>query len=1614
MPKQLNVNLAFTADTGQAKAQIEQLQNQLTSLINSTGKAGGLTLTKDIQQATIAAAQLKAQIKSATDVDTGKLDLTKFTQSMTQSGMSLKKYQQQLSQLGPAGDKAFSALAASINNADAKLNSSNALLTRFATTLKNTARWQISSSILHGFIGSVQAAYGYAQDLNQSLNNIRIVTGASVDEMSAFAAQANQAARALSTTTTSYTDAALIYYQQGIRDQEQIAQRTETTIKLANVSRQSAEEVSQEMTAIWNNFYDGSKSLEFYADAITALGATTASSSQEIATGLEKFAAISKTVGLSYEYATAALATITAQTRQSADTVGTGLRTLFSRLEGLKLGETLEDGVDLNKYSAALDAVGVQVLDINGDIRDMDSILDDLGSRWDQLSQAQKIALAQTVGGVRQYTNLIALMDNWDKMQQNVLTAQGAEGTLQEQADIYAESWEAAQKRVRAVAEDIYQSLFDDKFFIKLTNGLASFLNVIGDTIDGLGGMKGALLLIGSIVTKVFGQDMSNAIAKMTSGFQLAMMGGQQYVEQQRREVNNLLAQSNVAQGTTGGANIAVSYQEQAKIQNSYLDVAKNLSAEQQNIAQILLDQNRVLGENVRLQAELTQQAEKTAAAEERELIVTTSGKNNRMILENQFNQNRAQMQQAGAARTIDSQLSEALHGINWDSTDKGQEAIQRLNAELKTLEEGFAQVEVSAEDVLGTKLSQIFERLIKHSSEGSVSIKWLQKAWSSWTGEIGESGQKFETIIDELTRIKAAAQGIEEGSKEWDELRAKVEATAQAYARAGQESAEGARKTGMLVLNTKEAIQVFQQFQTTVSQKLGQGITALTSSLMSFGMALSSIKSLGSIWSNEDISLGDKLISTMTSLGIIVPSLTNAFKAQNREKIKGLLLTKAEGASLLGIQKVKTQEGVIRWVVVGAKKAEAKETEKNAAANTLETVTVGADAVGHTTLAAAIWEVVSAKLALLAEMLPYLAMMTIAIFTITAIIKIAKGLADVYNADALAANRAKESATQLAEQLQNTKQAYEDLKTTIENYQGSLDALKTLTKGTQEWKEQVRETNEQALKLINTFGLVRKDYDITPDGIIKIKDSALTEIEAKESERVARQQRISSIAQNQASQRQTQADLTAFKRQQHSESILLNALLGGASGFIAGNIPGALIGATIGGLGSSALNAVQDEKIDKAITRLTTGDLANGYSKGQYSDSDLAEKLDLDETLIPQLKELVFAVEKNTAAHLAEAEATANDLLSDDEKVQGSYNKEDLLKAATHITSQIQQEAYQKALDLKYTDISDQQHAEISSEWMRLMQEYAADQGLDQLKNFNITNYKNGKYKYRDENGNKKTGHILDEDVAAWYTDKYTQDTLKLVVDPLVDTYKELDDSGTAANQAIKHFISKQDFSDVNQAELKEARKQVGPDGKNTEQFLGSTLGDKDGRITDEEAQQYGFNTAKEFINGFYSSLQQAESNFASIAEELSPNVATVYKTLVSQLGDITLGQAQTISGNLQKIYENSGGNLKLVQNYSDMMLKIGVDNIDDFNEAIAGIDWKTATIDTLTNVLDDLGLAGEFTTGELTKLFKLLKLFVPESEEEINPEDRYKSISDITNGLTPGKTITPEQYAT
>lgn len=499
-----DIVLGFKADVETAKKQLYDLKQNIDKITSQdfslNFKTGNMKVgIKEINNDLIT---LQKAMSNSMNLDTGKLNLNKLIAETKAYGINIDSITGYLAGLGDTGKESLSIISKLISEGDTKAVSLNKSIQRMGEQLMRTAKIQLSYAVLDQFTSVFRDSYNYAQELNESLNNIRIVTNKSKTDMSKFAIEANKAAKALSTTTTAYTDAALIYYQQGLSD-DAVKERTDATVKLANVTGQSASEVSSYMTAIWNNYDNGSKSLEYYADVITALGAATASSSEEIAQGLSQFSAVANTVGLSYEYASSALATVVAQTRLSADTVGTSFKTIFARLQSLNLGETLDDDTTLTKYTKAMDKVGVSIKNQDGTLKSMDSILDSLGTKWSQLSQEQKNGLAYTVAGARQYTNFIALMDNWQQMQANVNIAEMSEGTLTRQQKIYEESWEAANKRLKASFESIYDTIINDDAFIFLTNNFSKLLELINQVVKGFGGFEGTLGILGSTILKL-------------------------------------------------------------------------------------------------------------------------------------------------------------------------------------------------------------------------------------------------------------------------------------------------------------------------------------------------------------------------------------------------------------------------------------------------------------------------------------------------------------------------------------------------------------------------------------------------------------------------------------------------------------------------------------------------------------------------------------------------------------------------------------------------------------------------------------------------------------------------------------------------------------------------------------------------------------------------------------------------------------------------------------------------------------------------------------------------------------------------------------------------------
>lgn len=1108
--KQLNMILKFQADTNQAKKEIADLANTLRTVASMQVVNNNTIDLNALQQGRQAASELLRHLQKAVNIDTGKLNLATFSSSLKTSGKTLKDYKNELEACGPAGQEAFQKVAISIATAENPVRRLNKTMQGFLTTLKNTAKWQLSSTIVHGFIGALQSAYGYAQNLNKSLTNIQIVTGQSAEQMEQFAIRANKAAKALSASTLAYTDAALIYYQQGL-DDSAVEERTNTTIKMMNVTGQSAEEVSSYMTAIWNNFDNGTNSLEYYADAITALGAATASSSEEIADGLQKFAAIADTVGLSYEYATSALATVVAETRQSADVIGTSFKTIFARMQGLSLGETLDDGVDLTKYSIALQKIGVNVLDANGNLRQMDDILDDLGARWESLTEAQRVATAETVGGMRQYANFMALMDNWSEVQKNITIAANSEGTLQEQADIYAQSWEGAKKRLQASLQGIYHDIIDDKTFISMTDNISKVVDGVNGLIKGLGGVRGILLTVANIFAIHYAKEMPRFLERIKENlFIITGYANKVGAEMQAQARETIHIDKESIEQDYDDSNASGSAQETAR-----LEILEQISQRQQELnenqaiysqdeinyaeeeIEKLKDKGKEIEELGRKYDEAKAQAQKQYEAAEM-LAKEGASRPNKTDIENVTKWGK-EFGALKASRAPLKQISDSLQKTN-SSMKVGQKQLTLYGSRLLAISK-------SADKFKNSNFPEDLEKLNNNYKTGKITAEEYKEGLINLSNQMS-SAAKNTTQLENNLRSTVRASG--ENAESMENL---------------SQACQDVGSTGLLARQGLEGVRGTAEALPAPIIQTSTALMQITGAFMSFTAIVNGVQRLKDVFADEDASAIEKIGAV---IGVLTSIVTSYIAIQKMATAVMEADTKSEKTSLI-VKKVRNIiEGIRAKLVKNSAKASLKKAGATVAEGVAEKDTT-ASTIAHG----------KANIFLHGTFLPVL-VITLALVAafgilygaVALISQAIKSLSDDYNADANAAKEAKEAASQMAEQAAAAREEVDKLREAFEKYDTAVEKLKQCKKGTQEWRDALKEVNTVVANLIREFPNLAGSLEISRDQSGQIVIENAKEVMQEAEQRASNLEMVSIAMNARASDKQSIADKTALQRQ--------------------------------------------------------------------------------------------------------------------------------------------------------------------------------------------------------------------------------------------------------------------------------------------------------------------------------------------------------------------------------------------------------------------------------------------------------------------------------------------------
>lgn len=817
----------------------------------------------------------------------GMLDLSKLNQELKNNDVTAQGLKTAFSSLGAEGQVAFNNLVGELGKLDTGILRTNSQIDKLFTTFSNTFRWGLVSSFFSQFMNAIHSSVDYVKELDDSLTQIMLVTDYNRDSMNEFAKSANEAAKAVSMTTTGMTNASLIFAQQGY-DLGQSQELATLSAKVANASQQDTATTSDQITAYMNAYglENNIAELTQAMDNWALIANVSAADVGELAQASQRAASMANAVGVSGEQLAAQIATIESVTREAPEQIGNGLKTLYARFSDISAGKEDEDGFGLGKVTSELNKIGVQVLNEMGQIRDVGDIMEDLMVIWDDLDQTSKVAAAQALAGKYQVNRFMALMDNSDMYQEyKGATGSAATGTLDTMNEEYAQSIEGRSARLQASLEGLFSTIFNTDDIYPWMDAAQGAVDLLQQFFDALGGGKTVLLGISSLLMQVFSKNMAQEINNAATN---------RAVQQQKLEN---LQNSQAALTTLGAANPNPNDANSQNILNfaQYMQAnAKNFNAEQMNQANSILQE---LVQNSNAATMATDKLKESLSIIGTGITATTGEGILAPFLDSE-----------GAVNAT--LLSEALQNM---SQSEVADMFSHIQEDIKDAREGLLEFNKALQDY-----QQELRKTDSTDDSWNQSLNNLKATLLNLKDYIDPATyERYEQAVNEISQVTEnagdkTAETTAEVAKLADGLE-KVAAKDLTNLDQLNKDAFQAKNTQMAAEDSNKVAGAFQEGMG--SQAHIQEILNTFNAVQQLTFAWQAFQNLGSLWANEDLSTGEKVLQTIMNLTMAMPQLISAMQT-----LQGNSFLQNIGQSFMGIFEGETLIGGMEKQVTDVK----------------------------------------------------------------------------------------------------------------------------------------------------------------------------------------------------------------------------------------------------------------------------------------------------------------------------------------------------------------------------------------------------------------------------------------------------------------------------------------------------------------------------------------------------------------------------------------------------------------------------------------------------------------------------------------------------------------------
>lgn len=317
----------------------------------------------------------------------------------------------------------------------------------FGNAIKRVIMWGAASNMVYSGVSYLSNSLDMMSKIESGMAELRMVMNTSTTDFGKMQKTAIGFGKQFGTPVPDVIKSMVIFAQQGL-NQEEIIDRTRTATIAANVTTLNAKDATEALTAAMVVFREeGDRSLRFL-DSWSEVEARHAITAGDMANAIKKSAAAAKVAGFTFDQLNGIVAAVGSTTRQSGNEIGTSMRFISRRL-------FTEDGP---KALAKLPK-SVSTITGTGENRSGFDILGDLAAQWKDLTEAQKLNVATSIGGTRQYNSLLVIMDQWDEVLRGLSNSMNAKGSSERRNAEIMSTYAKQMEQTKAAATELKMEL---------------------------------------------------------------------------------------------------------------------------------------------------------------------------------------------------------------------------------------------------------------------------------------------------------------------------------------------------------------------------------------------------------------------------------------------------------------------------------------------------------------------------------------------------------------------------------------------------------------------------------------------------------------------------------------------------------------------------------------------------------------------------------------------------------------------------------------------------------------------------------------------------------------------------------------------------------------------------------------------------------------------------------------------------------------------------------------------------------------------------------------------------------------------------------------------------